>query len=182
MTSPTAPARAARPDLSRRRAEMTALQRLEQVHSRIQQHLARGFAERGLDVTPAQAGALAGLFELRETTTSRLAQHLGLADVTVGRFVTALVDAGYVARRRNPADAREQLLSPTEHAHAALPDFVALNNQVLDALFGDLDDATLRLLTERLAEAAVRLGGRAPGTGSRLLPPGGSDAAAPPPT
>ena len=142
----------------------------EQVHSRVAHRLGRGFAERGLDdVTPAQAGALAVLYELREATTSRLAQRMGLADVTVGRFVAALIRSGYVERRRNPADAREQLLSPTRKAHDRLSDFVAITNEVLDALFRKLDDDGLAALTVGLRQAADRLGGPE-ATGPRLLP------------
>lgn len=147
-------------DLARRRTQMTAMFALEQVHARVQERLAAGFSERGLDdITPAQAGALAVLFELREATTSTVARRLGLADVTVGRFVAALVRRGYVRRRRNPNDAREQLLSPTAKARGRLPDFIAVTNEVLDALFGGLDTEAVARLTAGLVQAADRVGG-----------------------
>ena len=159
-------------DLDRRRAELAALLRLEQVHSRVSQRIARDLAARGLEVTTAQAGVLAGLFELREATSSRLAAHLGLADVTVGRMVSALERVGYVARRRNPADAREQLVAPTQRAREALPAFIEVNNAALDAIFGDVDDVHLSGLIASLDAAVERLGGRPAGTAPRLLGPG----------
>lgn len=147
-------------DLDRRRAQLAAMFALEQVHALVQHRLSIGFTEQGLDdVTPAQAGALAVLFELREATTSTVARRLGLADVTVGRFVAALERCGYVHRRRNPRDGREQLLSPTAKARSRLPDFVAVTNQVLDGLFGDLDTDAVAQLTAGLVRAADRLGG-----------------------
>lgn len=147
-------------DLERRRAQLAAMFALEQVHTRVQHRLTAGFAEHGLDdVTPAQAGALAVLFELRETTTSTVARRLGLADVTVGRFMSALERYGYVRRRRNPADGREQLVSPTAKARSRLPDFIEVTNQVLDGLFGDLETDAVDQLTAGLVRAADRLGG-----------------------
>ena len=147
-------------DLERRRAQLAAMFALEQVHARVSERLSAGFDERGLlDITPAQAGALAVLFELREATTSTVARRLGLADVTVGRFVASLVRSGYVRRRRNPHDGREQLVAPTEKARRRLPDFIAVTNQVLDDLFGDLDTDAVAALTTGLVRAADRLGG-----------------------
>lgn len=160
-------------DRARRRAEMRVLFDLAEVHAAVQRRLGEGFAARGIDdVTPPQAAVLAVLFEDREATTARIAERLGLADVTVGRFVAALGRAGYVERRRNPADGREQLVRPTAKAYDRLGDFVALTNGVLDALFDPLDDRALADLGEQVAAARRRLGspGRQGRGLHRLLP------------
>lgn len=152
----------------RRRAQMAALYDLADVHQAVQRHLAAGFAEHGLDdITPPQSVVLAVLFEEQVATTARLAARLGLADVTVGRFVAALERAGYVHRTPNPDDARELLVRPTAKARRRLPTFIAVTNDLLDRLFADEDMAVIGGFLER---ARARLAGPAAAPGHRLLP------------
>jgi DNA-binding MarR family transcriptional regulator len=111
------------------------------------------------DVTPAQAGALMVLFQARRPLRAReLASLLALSEVTVGRFVHALHEAGWVRRDPDPADSRAVLVAPTPRAYKALPRFIAVSNQLLDEAFsgfGDDEIATCASTTERLRRNIV---------------------------
>ncbi len=102
-------------------------------------------------ITPAQANALMVLVNAREPLTGAdLARRLGLSEVTVGRFVKALVDGEWVAREKDPEDGRRLLLTPTGKTREALPRFVAVSNRMLDEVFagwsaGDVEDLGVRM-------------------------------------
>jgi DNA-binding MarR family transcriptional regulator len=157
--------RADRPDLvpASGRPEVIALRRLQAgaylALSRIQRELEAKvtalFADHGLvEVTPAQANALMVLFQEKRPLTARhLAQLMGLTEVTVGRFVKALVASGFVRRDPDPSDSRAWLLRPTPKAYRMLPRFIAVSNAMLDAAFEGFTDAEIRRIartTERI--------------------------------
>ncbi|MBX7082078.1 MAG: MarR family transcriptional regulator [Nannocystaceae bacterium] len=123
--------------LAQRRLQAEAYLDLTRIHRVIERRTAELLAEQGLrDVTPAQAGALMVLFQARAPLRARtLAGELGLSEVTVGRFVHALHDAGWVRREPDPADSRAMLLAPTPKAYRALPRFIAVSNALLDEAF-----------------------------------------------
>lgn len=150
---------------------MAALFDLAEIHHVVQRHLAEAFLARELhDVTPPQGAVLAVLFdEGGVSTTARIAARLGLADVTVGRFVTALERSGYVAREPNPDDRRERLVRPTAKARRRLPDFAAVTNQVLDLLFGP-DPAEVDRLAAALQGTRHRVTTAGAPAEHRLLP------------
>lgn len=113
------------------------------------------FAREGLkEVTPAQGGALMILFQERAPMTARqLATRMGLSQVTVGRFIRALHDSGWVSREPDPDDARAMLLRPTRKAMRALPRFIRVSNALFDRAFYGFPDAAIRTIaatTERL--------------------------------
>lgn len=130
-------------DLRLRHAQADAYLALHRVHGSIRDVARTGFQAAGVGgITPAQADALMVLFQRRAPLTARqLAAELGLSEVTVGRFVKALEENGWVARTPDPRDARARLVSPTPKARAALPAFIGVSNAVLDIAFAGFDRA-----------------------------------------
>lgn len=129
------------------------------IFARLHRYLERAIGERftseGLsEVTPAQANLLMILFQERAPLTARaLAERMGLSQVTVGRFVHALEAADWVSREPDPDDARARLIRPTRKAMRALPRFIRVSNELLDAAFAGFDGAAIRRIartTERL--------------------------------
>lgn len=111
-------------------------------------------------ITPAQANALMVLMNAREPLTSaELARALGLSEVTVGRFVKALLEGEWVAREKDPEDGRRFLLTPTMKTREALPRFVAVSNTMLDEVFAGWSTAEVEDLGTRMAQMRDRLEG-----------------------
>jgi DNA-binding MarR family transcriptional regulator len=143
------------PSLQLRRAQAEAYLDLTRIHRELERTVAELFDREGLrDVTPQQGSALMVLFQQRVPMTARgLAQHMGLSEVTVGRFVKALESAGWIRREPDPADQRALLIRPTSKAYRFLPRFIAVSNAMLDAAFaGFSPDEVARVArtTERL--------------------------------
>ena len=116
------------------------------VHRLIEQRVAGLFVEAGLtDVTPQQGNALMVLFQEKRPLTARaLAEHMGLSEVTVGRFVKALERAGWVVREPDPDDGRALLIRPTRKAYRALPRFIQVSNALLDRAFAGFSEAQVK--------------------------------------
>lgn len=157
-------------DLRLRHAQADAYLALHRVHGGIREVARAGFRDAGIaGITPAQADALMVLFQRREPLTARqLAAELGLSEVTVGRFVKALEEHGWVARAPDPRDGRARLVSPTARARASLPAFAGVSNAVLDAAFAGFSraeieafSARVRRIRDNLATGGAPWGGRA---------------------
>jgi DNA-binding MarR family transcriptional regulator len=120
-------------------ARLTAIQ-----HHRLRELFAR--AELG-EITPQQSRALMVLFQARQPLTAReLSRRMGCSEVTVSRFVKALVQAEWVERTPDPNDGRAYLLIPTAKAREALPRFVGVSNALLDQIFAGFSEAELAAL------------------------------------
>lgn len=162
MTASDSPKRAL---IARRRVQAEAYLNLSRIHREIERRAQDLLAEQDLRlVTPAQAGALMVLFQAKKPLRAReLASLLALSEVTVGRFVHALHEAGWVRRDPDPVDSRAVLVAPTPRAYRALPRFIAVSNALLDeafAGFGDAEIATCASTTERLRRNIVGDGSR----------------------
>jgi DNA-binding MarR family transcriptional regulator len=144
---------ATRISLELRRLQTQALVDLARIRHASERHVERWLAEEKLEgVTPAQANALLVLVNARRPLSqAELARELSLSEVTVGRFVRALQDSGWVARERDPQDSRAYVIAPTEKARQALPSFIAVSNRLLDAAFAGLDPAAIERVTRCLA-------------------------------
>ncbi len=114
---------------------------------------AEHFADYGLEgITPTQARALMVLVHGRASLTAReLADQLGVSQVTVSRFVKALMAGGWLERVRDTRDRRAWRLHPTARTMAALPAFIAVTNDVMDRLFAGLTEAQFDALAETVA-------------------------------
>ena len=119
--------------IARRRVQAEAYLNLSRIQREIERRTQDLLAEQDLrEVTPAQAGALMVLFQAKRPLRAReLAGLLVLSEVTVGRFVHALHEAGWVRRDPDPADSRAVLVAPTPKAYRALPRFIAVSNALL---------------------------------------------------
>jgi DNA-binding MarR family transcriptional regulator len=128
-------------DLALRRVQTRALVDLGRIRQATERLVERWLAEEGLEgVTPAQANALLVLVDARQPLAqAHLARALSLSEVTVGRFVRALEESGWVERTRDPDDTRAWRLAPTAKAREALPRFIAVSNRLLDTAFAGLD-------------------------------------------
>lgn len=106
------------------------------------------------DVTPAQANALMILFAAKQPLQARaLAARMELSQVTVGRFLKALEQQGWIAREPDPRDARAMLIRPTDKAYRSLPIFIEVSNAMLDQAFAGFSRPEIR----RIATVAGRV-------------------------
>lgn len=147
--------------IARRRVQAEAYLNLSRIQREIERHAQDLLAAQDLrEVTPAQAGALMILFQAKKPLRAReLANLLALSEVTVGRFVHALHEAGWVRRDPDPADSRAVLVAPTPKAYRALPRFIAVSNALLDEAFEGFSAAEIAVIaatTERLRKNIVR--------------------------
>lgn len=149
----------ARPDLALRRLQTQALIDLTRIRHATERWAEEGFAEAGIEgITPAQANALMVLVQARHPlTAAALARELGLSEVTVGRFVRALEDGGWVERTRDPEDGRAFRLAPTARARASLPRFISVTNGLLDRAFAGLSAEEVARITAALARVRANL-------------------------
>lgn len=143
-------------DLDLRRVHAELLLDLQRIRHVAERRIAELLAAEDLDVTPAQANVLMALIQHRAPMTARqLAADLELSDVTVGRFVRTLEKRGWLARRRDPDDARAILVEPTARAREALPGFIRVSNALADQAFGGFERATVEEMgrvTRRIRE------------------------------
>lgn len=146
-------ARPPKPSLEQRRLQTQALVDLGRIARATERRVELWLAEEGLDaITPAQANALLVLFDARAPMRqAELARALSLSEVTVGRFVRALEEAGWVERARDPADSRAYQLVPTPKAREALPRFIAVSNRLLDRAFDGLDPVAIERVVRCIA-------------------------------
>jgi len=141
--------------LELRRVQSEAYLTFVAIGRRLERRVAALFDEHGLhDVTPPQANALMILFAAKEPLQARtLAQRMELSQVTVGRFLKALEQQGWVARDPDPDDARAMLVRPTAKAYRTLPSFIAVSNTMLDQAFDGFSRPEIR----RIATVAGRV-------------------------
>ena len=120
--------------------------RLANIH---QLRLIELFARADLgNITPQQSRALMVLFQARKPMTGReLSRQMGCSEVTISRFVKALVQAHWVERNQDPNDGRAYLLTPTAKARDALPRFVSVSNDLLDQIFSGFSKAQIESLS-----------------------------------
>lgn len=141
--------------LDLRRVQSDAYLTFVAIGRRLERRVAALFEAHGLhDVTPSQANALMILFAAKEPLQARaLAERMELSQVTVGRFLKALEEQGWVARESDPRDARAMLARPTKKAYRTLPSFIAVSNTMLDQAFKGFSRSEIR----RIATVAGRV-------------------------
>lgn len=103
-------------------------------------------------------GPLAGLDELAPCPQHRLARHLGITEPAAAEVVNELVDAGLVARGRDPHDRRRYALDLTDLGRRRLATAgeaqQALQAQVRELLGGPEPERELRELLQKLVSDA----------------------------
>lgn len=148
------------PDIAQRKAQSDTFLLLARIAALAERRALRLFESVGLtDITPTQSRVLMILFHARgPMTASEISAALGLTEVTVGRFIRALIGAGWLTRERDPADRRAWLLRPTDKARAQLPQLIAVSNTLLDEVFGVVEPAEFALLADVLGRIQGSLG------------------------
>lgn len=132
---------------------------IERVLRSVKQRMEERFTAEGLsDVTPQQAKVLMVLFQEKNPITAQiLAEKLALSPVTVSRFIRALADNGWVARERDPKDARAIHIRPTTKAYSALPSFIRVSNLLMDEVFGDFPQDEFERFAKNVAQVQAKL-------------------------
>jgi len=97
----------------------------------------------GVDITMSQAKALYLLSVRPGATMSSIAAELGVGASAVSGLVDRLVAQGYVDRREDPADRRQQLVTITDSGTATLDRMREMRAQVTLRLLKGLDDDEL---------------------------------------
>ena len=112
-----------------------------------------GLVKRGFtDVRPVHGFAFARLAEA-PTTTTQLAEHLGITKQATAEVVGYLEQTGYVTRTPDPHDRRARLLVLTEHGlactraaqRAAAETIQNWNNQLTERQQTDLHDTLAKI-------------------------------------
>jgi len=111
----------------------------------MEQRLLSRFRELGhADMSIARLQVLTLVFQHNEPVTAQqVADSLGLSAVTVGRFVRALEEGGWVRRKASPSDGRALLLEPTRKAQAHLAEFLQISDELFDEAYDGIDGPEL---------------------------------------
>ena len=146
-------------DLDLRKLQTEGYLRFSRIHRELDEYLAKLFAREGIeDVTPRQSYVLVVLYQAgRPLAARRIAESLGLSEVTVGRFIHALEHAGWVTRARDPRDNRTILVSPTARAYDALPTFRRMASLLLDSAFRGFSREEIQSLIDMVSRMAENL-------------------------
>jgi DNA-binding MarR family transcriptional regulator len=146
-------------DVELRKLQTEGYIRFSRIHRELDEYLAKLFVREGIeDVTPRQSYVLVLLYQAgRPLAARRIAESLGLSEVTVGRFIHALEHAGWVTRARDPRDGRTILVSPTKRAYDALPTFRRMASVLLDSAFRGFSRGEIESLVGMVARMAENL-------------------------
>ena len=147
------------PSLEHRLLQAETYLAIERILRSVRQRMeARFEAEKLSDITPQQAKVLLLLFqEKRAVTGQEIAEKLAISPVTVSRFLRALESNEWVERERDPRDGRASLIRPTEKAYTALPRFIEISNDLMDEVFGHLNEASLQQFASTVASVQEQL-------------------------
>ncbi len=104
-----------------------------------------------VDVTMPQAKVLYVVASHPNVPMSAIAAELGVGLPAVSGLVDRLVTLGYLARREDPADRRQQLVSVTAAGAATLDRLRELNTEAMRRLLTGLDADELQALLTSLA-------------------------------
>ena len=133
------------------------------LHLQLAAHHVKKQADRALmdvaDLTTAQAAVLSLLISEERVTQRAVAETLGQNESAVTAMIRRLMKLGYVARRRDKADARAWLLEITDSGRAAL-DAIAgpfgRINETFDKALSAQEAAALADYLKRISTAFSR--------------------------
>ena len=132
--------------------------------SLVEERLRHRLADVG--VSHSQARVIDALARMGAVSQVTLAREFGVTPASISTMTARLIEAGFITRRVDPAEARSNIVDLTPKGRELLSDVHAAWRDI-DTLIRDImgtDDAVhLATLTRKLRD---RLGGKAPGTGS----------------
>lgn len=91
-------------------------------------------------------------------TQQTLADVTGRDKAQIARLIKVLLEEELLERKPHPQDKRSHSLWPTVAGHAALLMFEKAQTRVAAQLFGELDPAQLKEITEQWRDMHTRLG------------------------
>lgn len=104
----------------------------------------------GLGLTRAQWRVLQRISRQEGINQSALAEVLEVENITLGRHIDRLEEAGWVERRRDPADRRAWLLFLKEKVDPMMQEMKVISEELLDDAFAGFSDADVSDLVEKL--------------------------------
>ena len=112
-----------------------------------------------MGLSSAQWRLLIRLLRQGPSTQARLAEHLEVEPISVSRLVDRMASAGWVERRKDPADRRVHIVAPTDKAISARSAIRSIADEVYaEATVGIAPEArqqmieTLRRIVENLSQ------------------------------
>lgn len=117
----------------------------------------RSFATRSgpvCAVTPAQGALVYEVVRAGESgsTTSQLAESLGISSPAVSQLVDSLAHGGILGREQDPTDRRRFRIRLTARGEALYRDFDGARMAQVEALVAELSDQEVALLGELLSK------------------------------
>ena len=100
-----------------------------------------------IGISMAQVKILHAVAAARSLHANELATWVGTTPSTISELVDRLVDHGLLARRDDPTDRRQVLITTTQAGLELIDKFRELNRQMLDALLVHVPDDGLRDVT-----------------------------------
>ncbi|WP_205961592.1 MarR family winged helix-turn-helix transcriptional regulator [Pararhodobacter oceanensis] len=130
--------------------------------SLIEDHLRDSLATIG--IRPRQARIIDALSKMEPASQVSLARAFGITPASMSTMTVRLIEAGFVSREADPAEARSNLLRLTPRGRGLLGDIHTVWREIdalIAAQLGVQDAAELTRITRDLRDS---LGGHAPGT------------------
>ena len=119
-------------------------------------------AKRGHNgLAPSHGAILHALAAHGPMPMSALAEAIGKQKNTVTTLVGKLEQAGYVLKTPSHEDSRVTLVSLSAKAVAAGPDFAAISQTLLDAVWGEMPQAEKETLVQGLEKILRNISGKA---------------------
>lgn len=146
-------------DLELRRLQWDCYMHSQRLIRLMERRLLDSFRQLGhSDMSVARLQVLTVLFQKRGPATAQaIATDLGLSPVTVGRFVRALQQGGWVERQDDPRDGRALLLAPTAKARAHLQAFLQVSDECMDEAYQGIERAEIAGWTAHLRRLVAQL-------------------------
>ena len=111
--------------------------------------------ERGVTISMNEMHVLEAVQKTEEPAMSNIARRLRVTVGTLTTSINRLVEKGYATRKREEEDKRKVIVSLTKKAEAALKIHDEFHEEMLDALFEDMnleEDEVLLQSLENLSE------------------------------
>lgn len=123
-----------------------------------------------IGISHSQARVIDALSRMGAVSQVMLAREFGITAASMSTMTSRLIEAGYITRKVDPAEARSNIVELTQKGNDLLSDVHAawrdIDKLIEDAM-GAEDAARLADLTRGLRD---HLGGKAPGTARKKIP------------
>ena len=112
-------------------------------------------------LAPSHGAILHALAERGPMPMSALAEAIGKQKNTVTTLVNKLQQAAYVVKNPSREDSRVTLVSLSDKAVAAQPDFAAISQTLLNSVWADMPQAERETLVKGLEKILRNISGKA---------------------